>query len=134
MIPSVDEMLTEDFEVTIEPSKTYRMNTDGKYINGLCGDAEAVRQSVYKILNTERYKYIIYSWDYGIEIQDLIGLSVSYVCSELQRRITEALLQDDRIEAVTDFEFDTSKKKEVVCAFIVHTIFGDMVAEKVVNI
>lgn len=134
MIPSIDDNLIADIEIETQPGLTYKMNLDDKYINGMCDDLEAVKQTVYKILNTERYKYNIYSWNYGVELQDLVGLPTSYVCSELQRRITEALLQDDRIEAVTDFEFDTSNRKEVVCAFIVQTIFGDMATEKVVNV
>ena len=59
----------------------------------------------------------------------MIGEPISYVCAEIERRITEALTQDDRIESVSDFEFDTSKKHEVVCTFIVHTTFGDVKSE-----
>lgn len=134
MIPSVNDILTTDLEVSTQPSKTYRMYPDGKNINGVCDDLEAVKQSIYKILNTERYHYIIYSWGYAVELADLVGQPISYVCSELQRRITEALTQDDRIESVGDFEFDTSKRHEVVCTFVVHTIFGDIAEEKVVNV
>ena len=133
MIPSVNDILTTDLEVSTQPSKTYRMYLDGDYINGTCDSLEAVKQSIYKTLNTERYHYIIYSWNYGVEFVDLIGQPISYVCSEIQRRIEEALLQDDRIESVSDFEFDTSNKHEVVCTFVVHTIFGDIAEEKVVN-
>ena len=131
MIPSVNEILTTDLEIETQPSKTYRMNNNR--INGTCDSLDAVKQSIFKVLNTERYHHIIYSWNYGVELSDLIGQQIPYVCSEAQRRITEALLQDDRITAVTDFEFDTSKRKEVVCTFKVHTIFGDIDEEKVVN-
>ena len=72
---------------------------------------EAVKQAVYLILSTERYQYIIYSWDYGVELLDLIGKPVPYVMSELQRRIKEALTQDDRITDVVDFEFEQHGKQ-----------------------
>ena len=134
MIPSVNGILTTDLEVSTQPSKSHRMYIDENYINGVCQDLEEVKQTIYKILNTQRYKYIIYSWNYGVELEDLVGQPTSYVCSELQRRITEALTQDDRIESVSDFEFDTSKRHEVVCTFKVHTIFGDVDEEKVVNV
>ena len=88
---------------------------------------------IYKILNTERYQYIIYSWNYGIETLDLFGEPISYVCPEIERRITEALIQDDRIESVDSFEFDYSKKGKVHVKFKVHTIYGDTEQEKVVN-
>ena len=64
----------------------------------------------------------------------LYGEPISYVCPELERRITEALTWDDRIEDVSDFEFDTSVKGIVHASFIVHTVFGDIDAEKEVNI
>ena len=134
MIPAINSILITDLEVSTQPSKTHRMYIDDKYINGTCDGLDAVKQSIYKILNTERYHYIIYSWNYGVELADLIGQSVSYICSEIRRRITEALLQDDRIESVTDFEFDTSKRHQVVCTFVAHTIFGDISEEKAVSV
>lgn len=130
MIPEVNDLLTTDLEVETEPSKNYKMCIHDNAINGTCDNLDALGQVIYKILNTERYVYPIYSWDYGVELADLIGEPISYVCAEVERRITEALLQDDRIESVSDFEFDISKKHEVVCTFVVHTIFGDVESEK----
>lgn len=129
MIPEVD-LLTADLEVETEPSKNYRMSIYDNAISGTCDNLDAMCQVIYKILNTERYMCPIYSWDYGVELSDLIGEPVSYVCAEVERRITEALTQDDRIESVSDFEFDTSKKHEMVCTFVVHTFFGDVESEK----
>ena len=132
MIPNT--LLSTELEIAKQPSKTYRMNIDTSTVNGMCDGLEAVKQSIYKILNTERYQYLIYSWNYGVELVDLIGEPVTYACPEIQRRITEALLQDDRIESVSEFEFDTSAKHEVVCTFVVRTIFGDVDGEKVVKV
>lgn len=133
MIPSTIGYLEKDFEIEKQSGKTYKMDPYTNVIRGYCDDVEAVKQAIYKILNTERYEYVIYSWNYGIELQDLFGEPVSYVCAELERRITEALMQDDRIQSVSDFEFDTAKRHLLVCTFIVHTIFGDMKTEKEVN-
>lgn len=130
MIPSVNNLLTTDLEVETQPSKNYKMHIQDDVINGTCNELNAMVQVIYKILNTERYIYPIYSWNYGIELRDLFGEPVSYVCAETVRRITEALTQDDRIESVSDFEFNTDKKHEVVCTFVVHTIFGDIESEK----
>ena len=85
-------------------------------ISGYIDGVEAVTQAVYLILSTERYKYIIYSWDYGVELVDLVGKPMPYVLSELPRRITEALTMDDRIDDVTDFEFTQDGK-------VLHTKF-----------
>ena len=133
MIPSTTDFLLTDLEMETEPSKTHELHIEQNRINGYCDDLTAMKQAVYKILNTERYKYIIYSWNYGIEFMDLYGEPVTFVVPELQRRIEEALLQDDRITSVDEFNFDTSQRGEVKTTFTVHTIFGDIEAEKVVN-
>ena len=133
MIPSTNTILSTELEVKTQPSKNYRMYLEQNIINGFCDELEAMRQVIYKILNTERYQYVIYSWNYGIELVDLYGEPMTYVCPELQRRITEALVQDDRIESVDNFEFDISKKT-VKVTFTVHTIFGNVESEKVVNL
>ncbi|EMH5844733.1 DUF2634 domain-containing protein, partial [Clostridioides difficile] len=52
---------------------------------------------------------------------------------ELERRITEALIQDDRIENIDNFEFQNIKGK-VQCRFSVHTKYGNIKAEKVVSV
>lgn len=133
MIPSTTAFLEQDFEITEQPTHTYKMNLESNLIRGYIDGQEAMKQAIYKILNTERYQYVMYSWNYGIELLDLYGEPVSYVCPELERRITEALTWDDRIQSVDNFEFNISKKGEILVTFTAHTVFGDVVAEKVVN-
>lgn len=130
MIPVVADNLNFEFETM--PSLNYKMIIDNETIINKCDQLEAMKQVIYKILNTERYQHLIYSWNYGIELEDLFGQPVYYVVPELERRIIEALTQDDRIESVTDFEFDTSKRGTVAVKFTANTIFGDVEAEKVV--
>jgi phage baseplate assembly protein W len=133
MIPSANTILSTNLKVGRQPTKTYKINVENNVINGSCDKLEAMKQVVYKILNTERYEHIMYSWNYGIELDDLFGEPVNYVISELQRRITEALVQDDRIQNVDGFEYQTNRKA-VSLTFTVHTIFGDIQSEKVVNL
>ena len=133
MIPSTNTILSTSLKVEKQPTKTYKIIIENNVINGFCDNLEAMKQSVYKILNTERYENIMYSWNYGIELQDLFGEPVNYVISELQRRITEALVQDDRIQSVDGFEYQIDRKT-VSLTFVVHTIFGDIQSEKVVSL
>lgn len=133
MIPTTNTILSNELEVEEQPSKNYKMYFDEEIINGFRNELEAMKQVIFKILNTERYQYLIYSKYYGIELEDLFGELVSYVCPELERRITEALVQDDRIESVDSFSFDIIEKRTVHVTFIVHTVFGEVNAEKVVN-
>lgn len=127
MIPSNTAFLGQDFEIEEQPTHTYSLNGRG-YID----DRDAMKQAIYKILLTERFQYIMYSGNYGIETLDLYGQPVSYVCPELERRITEALLWDDRIQSVENFEFNLSKKGEIHVTFTAKTVFGNVDAEKVV--
>ena len=134
----IDDIISNDFEVVEQPSYTYRMvlptrENESTKFNGKTDEIEAVRQAVYKILNTERYTYPIYSWDYGIELVDLFGQPIPWVYPELERRITEALVWDDRINSVTDFEFE-NVKNEVHASFTVNTIFGSYEETLVANI
>lgn len=117
------------------PSKTYRMNIEEETVAGIITeDLEAVRQAVYKILNTERYKHVIYSSDYGVELADLFGKPMPYVIPEIPRRIEEALLVDDRITKVDSFDLQYDKKGNVNCYFVVHSIFGNIEMERSVKV
>lgn len=123
MIPKVDnDLLT--LEVETQPSLTYALDIEHDRIRGRVDEIEAVKQAIYLILSIERYDYLIYSWNYGVELKDLIGQPKDFVLPEIKRRITEALLQDDRITAVDGFEFETGRRS-VHVTFTAHTIFGD---------
>ena len=131
MIPKQNKELTdaligEDIEVGREPSKTYRMDLENERIRGYTDGIEAVKQAIYKILSTERYKYLIYDWNYGIELADLFGKPIPFVYSMLKARIGEALLVDDRILEVSDFNFQEIDKETVLADYTVKTIYGDI--------
>ena len=81
----------------------------------------------------EKYEWLIHSWDYGVELHNLIGKDVEYCIPEIERRVREALLQDDRITAVQNFEFTVNKKK-VLTTFTVVSIFGEINTEMGVEI
>ena len=134
MIPSGNTLLTTNLEVVTMPSKQHRMILDSNRIIATCDNLKAIEQTVFKILNTQRYAYIIYSWNYGIELEDLFGQPVRYVCPEIERRVREALMQDDRITEVDNFEFEFPKRGVVATKFTVHTTLGDIDEEMVVNI
>lgn len=117
-----------DINIVTIPTKTYKMELEenSDRISGFTDEQEAMKQAIYKIIRTERYKYIIYDWNYGIELEDLFGMPVNYCVPEIERRIREALLQDTRISEVNNFEFDTSKKGVVLVKFTAYTEFGEV--------
>ena len=132
MIPAVTGFLKEDFEIEEQPDKTYKMQET--ILRGKIEGKEAVRQAVYKILNTERYQYPVYSWDYGIELVDLYGEPFSNVCPELERRITEALTWDTRIQSADNFTFEQKAGGRILVTFTVHTVYGDIDTEQEVDV
>lgn len=115
------------------PSLTWKRNEERAEVRGTVDGQEAMRQAIYKILQTERYRYAIYDWNYGVELEELYGKNMTYVIPELKRRIAEALLADDRVTAVTDFSF-REEKGNVTAEFLVHTIFGEITAERTVEL
>ena len=126
MIPNINILLNDIKEIEY-PTNTYKIENTYNYerINGYIDDLNAIVQSIYLILNTERYRFPIYSWDYGIELIDLIGKPMSYVMSEIPRRVKEALIQDNRISDVKDFTFEVNKNK-LHTTFTVVTVIGDI--------
>lgn len=118
----------------VEQSDTdYKMIIEKENVSGTCSEVESVKQAAFKILNTERYDNIIYSWNYGVETKDLFGMPMSYVKSDIKRRFKEALLQDDRIKDVSDFEFE-AKGSNLHVKFTVTCNYGQFGAERTVTV
>lgn len=136
MLPVRDTRNDINENITVEesPTRTYKMKLFGDRINGKTDEQEAMKQAIYKILNTERYSYSIYSWNYGIELKDLFGKPKNFCKSELKRRIKEALIQDERILDVNAFSFEDKKRRELAVTFTANTIYGDVNITKEVQI
>lgn len=103
---------------------TYKIDIEKNRIAGYCSGREEIQQAVYKILMTERYRYLIYHRRYGVELEDLFGMPADYVCAVLGRRIKEALTQDNRISDVKDFSFHV-EKSSVRAYFTVVSRYGE---------
>lgn len=132
MIPTQEtEISMAGIEKKTIPSLTWELQEEA--LGGEIDRLEAMRQAIDKILHTERYRFLIYDWNYGMELEELFGKNVTYVIPELKRRIEDALLADDRITAVTDFSF-AQEKGSLTATFLVHTIFGEVTMERTVDI
>ena len=125
MIPKSYAVELNTIEVGNLPSKTYKLDIENNRLAGYTDSLDAIKQAIYLILNTERYEYLIYSWDYGLEMNDLYGKEMYYVMSEVQRRIIDALSQDDRITSVDNFQV-TRNRNSLSVTFTAHTIYGDV--------
>ena len=54
---------------------------------------EAIKIWVWKIFQTPRYRYLIYDWDYGHELEDFVGHTGTreYIKAEVARMVEEAI-------------------------------------------
>lgn len=134
LLPDTGIEITRTATIVSQPNKTYKMLIEDEKIVGMTDDLAAIEQAIYKILNTERYKYVIYSWNYGVELEELFGKPIPWVFSELPRRIREALVQDDRINDVTEFDLSHDNKGNVLAKFKAVTVAGVIEVDKVVKI
>ena len=121
MIPKNNDTI----EIIKYPSYTYELNYRNGTITRKIDSLKAIEQAVYKILSTGRYENIIYSWDYGNELNKILGKPISYVIPEVERYIVEALKQDDRIQKVDNFSFYTIEKEKLLVKFQVVSDFGE---------
>lgn len=116
---------------SFHPSKTWRLS--GNRLQGMIDGKEAAAQAADLTLSTERFFYDIFSYDYGVELADLIGQDREYGKADLRRRIEEALGEDDRITGISDFTIDFDREAANV-RFTVNTIFGDFNTERSVTL
>jgi hypothetical protein len=132
---SANYELISDYDDLEQASITYKLDKENKRIVAVYEDyKEIIRQAVYLILMTERYDYAMYSWNYGIELNDLFGRERQYVIPMLMSRIKEALLQDDRILNVTDFNFSIKHNVYNVSFTVVTKYYNVDVKDVVFNV
>jgi len=122
MIPKTNENVTIRIEQYY--NKSYRMDFENKRIVGTSDGLDSVVQAVRKILSTPRYSERIYSGDYGIEINNLMGKSIPYVRANLWLAINEALMVDNRILSVTLDSLDQVAVDALRATFSVQSKYG----------
>lgn len=115
------------------PSKTFRFDIETKRIVGFIDKLEAVKQAAYFIFENERFENLIYSWNYGFEGNKLYGLPMELAVVELERYVTEALTQDDRITEIIDFVY-TEDGNNLTAAFTVVSTEGSFEADVEVTV
>lgn len=137
MIPVGEEnLLLEEGEIEEEvlPSLTWKLDEARGVIEQKIDSLEALKQALWLTLQTERMEFEIYSADYGTELTELFGQPIPLVYVNLEEAIKEALLQDDRVEAVTNFRFTRPEKNTVIAAFAVITAEGVLELNQEVNL
>lgn len=93
----------------------------GQKVNG----SEAVKVWIWKCLMTERFRFSIYSWMYGSELEKYIGkaLTQEFIDTDVRLALEDALLINPEISSITDFE-GTIEKDILSISFTANTIYG----------
>lgn len=101
------------------------MYQNGK--NTIVYGIDALKIWIFKTLKTERYKYLAYTWDYGSELNSLIGQKYSrdFTLVEAERLLQECLLINPYIVDLynIDVKFDN---KTLHIDFTANTVYGEM--------
>lgn len=134
--PFIGETTTDDSSDDLPLFEEYAWDFDNdKFLydgNGnhiLLTGNDALEVWICKALRTERFDYLAYSWQYGIELKPFIGkvMSVQERYSELKRVITECLMVNPYIESINSFSVDQEKRGEEVNLTIeLTTIYGEV--------
>lgn len=115
---------------TIDIHKEYEYEYDfqeGKLTGKMIEGKEALKIWIYKALLTNRYIYPIYSWDYGQDLEELIGqgYQTDFIKSEVERRIQECLMINEHIKGCHNFDISLINDKLQI-SFTVNTTFGEV--------
>lgn len=95
----------------------------GKIVEGI----EAIKVWIWLCLHTERFRHAIYSSDYGTSLEQYIGhmLSEEYINTDCESEISDALLINEYIESIEDFEA-VRNSDSLNISFRVVTKFGSV--------
>ncbi len=121
MIPQ-STFRNEPVEDIQQPSRTWKLDFDKGKVTGMTGGLDAIKQTVFCILQTDRFRYLIHSFNYGQEFNSLIGLSPTFVESEINRMVQEALMQDDRITNIENLQMEPNGDSLLVTFTVVTDI------------
>ena len=120
-----DETVLESVELPYPTEYGVDFST-GQLTGQMVEGIEAVRVWIWCALHTQRFKYGIYSWDYGADFEQYIGQSVTqeFLETDCHDEIEETLLISPYITGIDDFEIELDGERLHI-AFTVHTIYGD---------
>ena len=123
--------IAESVAISIEETKYkdfYFDEESGQFSGQVVEGVQALKGWIYFALRIARYKYPIYSWTYGTELETFIGQSFDdedYLLSEVKRMIEDTLLINPHIKSVEDVEVDYKNEKlGIKCT--VNTKYGDI--------
>jgi hypothetical protein len=118
-----------DIVIASQPSKTWIIDRNTMQVACMDEGLEAVRQAVEIALDVERFRWTIYSANFGSELDELVGQDEALITAEIPRLVEGALSQDDRVVQVEDYVFTRTGPDLMHVSFTVRTVYGDLIEE-----
>lgn len=118
-----------DIVIASQPSKTWIIDRNTMQVACMDEGLEAVRQAVEIALDVERFRWTIYSANFGSELDGLVGQDEALITAEIPRLVEGALSQDDRVVRVEDYVFTRTGPDSMHVSFTVRTVYGDLIEE-----
>ena len=125
MLPQSQIELSNGVVFQDQPSLTWIADPVTNRLRGRGDNWEAVRQAVEVIVNVERFKWQIYTPNFGTDYDGLLGTEPGYAASETRRRLEDAFLPDNRILGIKDYIY-SFKGVDLSISFTARTVFGDV--------
>lgn len=113
---------------TIEIPKEYGIDfATGQLTGKIVEGTEAIKVWVWLCLRTQRFRYPIYSWSYGTDVEQYIGwgLTEEYLEVDLKDEIEEALRVNEYITGIEDYNCARVGSKAQI-QFTVQTTLGSL--------
>mgnify|MGYP002622577769 FL=1 len=128
-LPSIVDETKEPLVIEETKYKDFYFDeTTGTFTGQIVEGIQALKGWIYFALKIARYRYPIYSWKYGCELETLIGKSYDdedYLLSETKRTISDALFINPHIKSVEDVAINKDLDKlNITCN--VNTKYGDI--------
>lgn len=123
-----DEDELEELEEEIKPPREYGIDFETGQLTGeIVEGKEAIKVWIWLVLQTPRYRYYIYTWDYGNEFEELIGKGYTeeYTEAEAQRMTEDCLLVNENIQSITEFSV-SMVNGTLTISFTANTIYGEI--------
>lgn len=100
----------------------------GQLTGRLVRGVEALKVWVWLCLHTQRYRYPLYTWSYGADIEQYIGeaLPDDFLADDLREEINAALCVHPRITGVEDFSYTREGSRAVVRFRVANTVGADI--------
>ena len=105
-LPQSDIDLSRGVVFQDQPSLTWIADPVTRRLRGRGDGYEAVRQAVEITVSVERFRWQIYSPNFGVELDGLLGADPGFAASELRRRLEDAFVPDSRILGISAFSYD----------------------------